>query len=154
MLDAIVLLRVCIYTFLCSSFWFVSLSQVSMGFKDLSLALLTSSYFGCSLFNNMKGPSKLAGGADFYCFKHNIEPKWEDPICANGGKWTMNFPKEKSDKPWLYTVWFWFFLLEHMILVSPSIRVWLGFCFLDVVACVDWRTVWPWRWDMRSCCQR
>ena len=77
-----------------------------MGFKDLSLALLTSSYFGCSLFNNMRGPSKLAGGADFYCFKHNIEPKWEDPICANGGKWTMNFPKEKSDKPWLYTVWF------------------------------------------------
>ncbi|CAH8276215.1 unnamed protein product [Arabidopsis lyrata] len=57
-----------------------------------------------SLYNNMKHPSKLAHGADFYCFKHNIEPKWEDPICANGGKWTMNFPKEKSDKSWLYTL--------------------------------------------------
>ncbi|WZY85083.1 hypothetical protein YC2023_031467 [Brassica napus] len=38
------------------------------------------------LYNNMRGPSKLTHGADFYCFKHNIEPKWEDPICANGGK--------------------------------------------------------------------
>ncbi|WZZ24772.1 hypothetical protein YC2023_008173 [Brassica napus] len=57
-----------------------------------------------SLYNNIRHPSKLANGADLYCFKHNIEPKWEDPICANGGKWTMNFPREKSDKPFLYTL--------------------------------------------------
>ncbi|KAJ0236829.1 Eukaryotic translation initiation factor 4E-1 [Hirschfeldia incana] len=57
-----------------------------------------------SLYNNMRHPSKLTNGADFYCFKHNIEPKWEDPICANGGKWTMNFSREKSDKFWLYTL--------------------------------------------------
>lgn len=63
----------------------------------------------CSLYNNIRHPSKLANGADLYCFKHNIEPKWEDPICANGGKWTMNFPKEKSDKSWLYTVRVFFF---------------------------------------------
>ncbi|KAF3487184.1 hypothetical protein F2Q69_00056936, partial [Brassica cretica] len=50
------------------------------------------------------GVLELTHGADFYCFKHNIEPKWEDPICVNGGKWTMNFPKEKSDKSWLYTL--------------------------------------------------
>lgn len=43
-------------------------------------------------------------GADFYCFKHDIEPKWEDPVCANGGKWTVIFPKGKSDTSWLYTV--------------------------------------------------
>ena len=60
--------------------------------------------FGCSLYNNIRHPSKLANGADLYYFKHNIEPKWEDPICANGGKWTMNFSREKSDKPFLYTV--------------------------------------------------
>lgn len=85
-----------------------------MRFFGLCIVLSTS-YFErrfallCSLYNNMKHPSKLAHGADFYCFKHNIEPKWEDPICANGGKWTMNFPKEKSDKSWLYTVRFLFF---------------------------------------------
>lgn len=43
-------------------------------------------------------------GADFHCFKYKIEPKWEDPICANGGKWTMTFPRGKSDTSWLYTV--------------------------------------------------
>ncbi|TKY71917.1 Eukaryotic translation initiation factor 4E-1 [Spatholobus suberectus] len=57
-----------------------------------------------SIFNNIHHPSKLAGGADFHCFKDKIEPKWEDPICANGGKWTMTFQKGKSDTSWLYTL--------------------------------------------------
>nr|AFK47843.1 unknown [Lotus japonicus] len=57
-----------------------------------------------SLYNNVHHPSKLAIGADFHCFKQKIEPKWEDPICANGGKWTMAFPKGKSDTSWLYTL--------------------------------------------------
>ncbi|KAK8478919.1 hypothetical protein V6N13_078786 [Hibiscus sabdariffa] len=57
-----------------------------------------------SLYNNVHRPSKLAVGADFHCFKHKIEPKWEDPVCANGGKWTLTFQKGKSDTPWLYTL--------------------------------------------------
>ncbi|KAK8996070.1 hypothetical protein V6N11_076319 [Hibiscus sabdariffa] len=55
-------------------------------------------------YNNIHHPSKLAVGADFHCFKHKIEPKWEDPVCANGGKWTVTFQKGKSDNPWLYTL--------------------------------------------------
>ncbi|KAL8227779.1 hypothetical protein R6Q57_015363 [Mikania cordata] len=57
-----------------------------------------------SLYNNIHRPSKLPSGADFYCFKNKIEPKWEDPVCANGGNWTMNFSKSKSDTCWLYTL--------------------------------------------------
>ncbi|XP_021722386.1 eukaryotic translation initiation factor 4E-1-like [Chenopodium quinoa] len=57
-----------------------------------------------SLYNNIRHPSKLAPGADFHCFKNKIEPKWEDPICANGGKWTVTFPRGKSDTSWLYTL--------------------------------------------------
>ncbi|KAF5943981.1 hypothetical protein HYC85_018058 [Camellia sinensis] len=57
-----------------------------------------------SLYNNVPHPSKLAVGADFHCFKHKIEPKWEDPVCANGGKWTLNFSRKKSDTSWLYTL--------------------------------------------------
>ncbi|KAK2393840.1 Eukaryotic initiation factor 4E protein [Trifolium repens] len=57
-----------------------------------------------SIYNNIDHPSKLAVGADFHCFKHKIEPKWEDPICSNGGKWTMQFSKGKSDTSWLYTL--------------------------------------------------
>ncbi|KAG5517100.1 hypothetical protein RHGRI_037751 [Rhododendron griersonianum] len=57
-----------------------------------------------SLYNNIHRPSKLAVGADFHCFKHKIEPKWEDPVCANGGKWTVSFSRGKSDTGWLYTL--------------------------------------------------
>ncbi|XP_065879280.1 eukaryotic translation initiation factor 4E-1-like [Euphorbia lathyris] len=57
-----------------------------------------------SVYNNIHHPSKLAVGADFYCFKYKIEPKWEDPICSNGGKWTITFSKGKSDTSWLHTL--------------------------------------------------
>ncbi|XVF25560.1 hypothetical protein REPUB_Repub13aG0222500 [Reevesia pubescens] len=57
-----------------------------------------------SLYNNIHHPSKLAVGADFHCFKHKIEPKWEDPVCANGGKWTVTFQRGKSDTCWLNTL--------------------------------------------------
>ncbi|KAI5670736.1 hypothetical protein M9H77_11100 [Catharanthus roseus] len=56
------------------------------------------------IYNNIHHPSKLAVGADFHCFKNKIEPKWEDPVCANGGKWTMTFARGKSDTSWLYTL--------------------------------------------------
>ncbi|KAH7292938.1 hypothetical protein KP509_28G004300 [Ceratopteris richardii] len=59
------------------------------------------------IYNNVIQPSQLANGADFHCFKAGIEPKWEDPICARGGKWSITFSKGKSattDTFWLYTV--------------------------------------------------
>ncbi|XVE51532.1 hypothetical protein DITRI_Ditri02bG0049500 [Diplodiscus trichospermus] len=56
------------------------------------------------VYNNIRHPSKLALGADFHCFKNKIEPMWEDPVCANGGKWTVTFQKGKSDTSWLYTL--------------------------------------------------
>ncbi|XP_060188027.1 eukaryotic translation initiation factor 4E-1 [Lycium barbarum] len=55
-------------------------------------------------YNNINHPSKLVVGADLICFKHKIEPKWEDPVCANGGTWKMSFTKGKSDTSWLYTL--------------------------------------------------
>ncbi|KAL8511761.1 hypothetical protein ACS0TY_018267 [Phlomoides rotata] len=56
------------------------------------------------VYNNIHHPSKLAVGADLHCFKEKIEPKWEDPVCANGGKWTVTFSRGKSDTCWLYTL--------------------------------------------------
>ncbi|KAG6483424.1 hypothetical protein ZIOFF_060069 [Zingiber officinale] len=56
------------------------------------------------LYNNINHPSKLITGADFHCFKDNIEPKWEDPVCANGGKWTISCARGRSDQMWLYTL--------------------------------------------------
>ncbi|XP_057857674.1 eukaryotic translation initiation factor 4E-2 isoform X1 [Cryptomeria japonica] len=58
------------------------------------------------LYNNIVQPTKLMAGSDFHCFKDGIEPKWEDPKCANGGKWTVNNSKGKQalDTLWLNTL--------------------------------------------------
>ena len=61
-----------------------------------------------SLYNNIVAPSKLIHGTDFHLFKEGIEPKWEDPKCARGGKWTFTAPKTSNrgtlDSYWLNTV--------------------------------------------------
>lgn len=63
--------------------------------------------FWC-FYNNVLQPSKLNAGADFHCFKAGIEPKWEDPKCAHGGKWTAQPPrsggKAALDTYWLHTL--------------------------------------------------
>ncbi|KAK9805822.1 hypothetical protein WJX73_004238 [Symbiochloris irregularis] len=61
--------------------------------------------FWC-LFNNIKPPSWLPTGSDFHLFKSGIEPKWEDPMNAKGGQWTLSIAKGRDakaelDKHWL-----------------------------------------------------
>jgi translation initiation factor 4E len=58
------------------------------------------------LYNNIKQPSYLQPGADFHLFKKGIEPKWEDPRCASGGKWTVTVKGDKGliDQYWLHAV--------------------------------------------------
>jgi len=42
--------------------------------------------------------------SNFHCFKDGIEPKWEDPKCAIGGKWTVTTLKGNPivDTPWMH----------------------------------------------------
>lgn len=60
--------------------------------------------FWC-LYDQIFKPSKLLANADFHLFKAGIEPKWEDPECANGGKWTVvTNRKANLDEMWLETL--------------------------------------------------
>ncbi|GAB2265894.1 Eukaryotic translation initiation factor isoform 4E [Dionaea muscipula] len=60
--------------------------------------------FWC-LYDQIFKPSKLPGNGDFHLFKAGIEPKWEDPECANGGKWTVaSSGKANLDNMWLETL--------------------------------------------------
>lgn len=60
----------------------------------------------CSLYDQLFKPSKLPANADFHLFKSGVEPKWEDPECANGGKWTVTSSRKANlDNMWLETVW-------------------------------------------------
>ncbi|KAF8388274.1 hypothetical protein HHK36_026940 [Tetracentron sinense] len=60
--------------------------------------------FWC-LYDQIFRPSKLTANADFHLFKTGIEPKWEDPECANGGKWSVTSSRKANlDTMWLETL--------------------------------------------------
>jgi len=60
------------------------------------------------LYNNIIPPSQLPSKANYYLFKEGIIPAWEDEANKDGGKWSIQLPKEKNrsnvDKMWLYTM--------------------------------------------------
>lgn len=88
-----------------------------------------------SLYNNIVPPSQLPQKANYYLFKEGIIPAWEDDANKNGGKWSIQLPKDKNranvDKMWLYTVSF-------MTFVQCGIRIQ---AVLDVGR--DWRDLRP-----------
>jgi len=60
------------------------------------------------LYNNIVPPSQLPQKANYYLFKEGIIPAWEDEANKNGGKWSIQLPKDKNrnvvDKLWLFTM--------------------------------------------------
>ncbi|KAI6162241.1 cap binding protein [Pisolithus thermaeus] len=60
------------------------------------------------MYNHIVPPSQLPPKANYYLFKSGIIPAWEDEANKNGGKWSIQLPKEKNrgniDKMWLYTM--------------------------------------------------
>ncbi|XP_057956848.1 eukaryotic translation initiation factor [Malania oleifera] len=91
------------------SFWFDNQSKPKQGAAwGTSLRKVysfdTVEEFWC-LYDQIFRPSKLLANADFHLFKAGIEPKWEDPECANGGKWSLpSNRKTNLDTMWLETL--------------------------------------------------
>ncbi|KZT05931.1 eukaryotic translation initiation factor 4E class I [Laetiporus sulphureus 93-53] len=60
------------------------------------------------LYNNIVPPSMLPQRANYYLFKDGIIPAWEDEANKSGGKWSIQFPRDKNrsnvDKMWLNTM--------------------------------------------------
>jgi translation initiation factor 4E len=60
------------------------------------------------LYNNIVPPSQLPQKANYYLFKEGIIPAWEDDANKDGGKWSIQLPKDKNrgnvDRMWLYTM--------------------------------------------------
>jgi translation initiation factor 4E len=67
------------------------------------LSFILPSLHACSLYNNIIPPSRLSPGSDLHLFREGVEPKWEDPRCEHGGKWTAMVPK--GNKQLLDTMW-------------------------------------------------
>ncbi|KAK9150781.1 hypothetical protein Syun_009090 [Stephania yunnanensis] len=90
------------------TFWFDNPSakakQADWGNSISAIYTLATVEEFWSVYNHIHKPSKLATGAGLHLFKYKIQPKWEDPICANGGRWTISVPRGKADTYWLYTL--------------------------------------------------
>ncbi|GMY27051.1 eukaryotic translation initiation factor [Fagus crenata] len=91
------------------TFWFDNQSKPKQGAAwGTSLRKVytfdTVEDFWC-LYDQIFKPSKLPANADFHLFKAGIEPKWEDPECAVGGKWSViSSRKANLDTMWLETL--------------------------------------------------
>jgi translation initiation factor 4E len=83
-----------------------------------------------SLWNNIKGAHELAQGSNYHLFKDGIEPKWEDPINARGGKWLVQIkPNQRAAS--LNQLWLWAVLAcigasfdddSHIVGIVVSVR--------------------------------
>lgn len=60
------------------------------------------------LYSNIIPPTALPAKANYYLFKEGIKPAWEDPANSDGGKWSIQLPRDKNreriDQLWLFTV--------------------------------------------------
>ncbi|GMT32118.1 hypothetical protein PFISCL1PPCAC_23415, partial [Pristionchus fissidentatus] len=50
-----------------------------------------------ALYNNIKTPSQLNVTCDYNVFKHGIDPMWEVPENAKGGRWLINIDKGRAE---------------------------------------------------------
>lgn len=53
-----------------------------------------------SLYLHLRRPSSLPAISDLHLFASPIQPVWEDPSNARGGKWTIRLRKGLADRLW------------------------------------------------------
>ena len=59
------------------------------------------------LYNHIVRASELADLSNYHLFKSHIQPAWEDPENAKGGRWMITYShkrREQVDADWLYTM--------------------------------------------------
>ncbi|KAI9336220.1 translation initiation factor eIF 4e-like domain-containing protein [Zopfochytrium polystomum] len=59
------------------------------------------------VYNNIIKASQIAFGSNYHLFKEGVQPMWEDPANANGGKWVAQIQKAQKrdlDQLWLNTM--------------------------------------------------
>ncbi|XP_078440400.1 eukaryotic initiation factor 4E protein [Wolffia australiana] len=91
------------------TFWFDNQSKPKQGAAwgaSLRKAYTfdTVEEFWC-LYDQVFRPSKILVNAEFHCFRAGVEPKWEDPECADGGKWSLVCGRKSTlESMWLETL--------------------------------------------------
>ena len=59
------------------------------------------------MYNHIVRASEFADMSNYHLFKSHIQPAWEDPENAKGGRWMINYSskrRQEIDAHWLYTM--------------------------------------------------
>jgi translation initiation factor 4E len=83
-------------------------SQQKQDYSNYQSQINTACTFACvedfwRMFNNLRDPDRLPMRSDYYLFKQDIHPAWEDPANENGGKWVVEF--NRSDREYVNQAW-------------------------------------------------
>ncbi|KAG9306158.1 hypothetical protein G9A89_016062 [Geosiphon pyriformis] len=78
----------------------------SQNLKELITFDSVEEFWG--VYNNIVKSSDLTSGSNYHLFKQGIKPMWEDQANEKGGKWVIQFPRNKTGEDindlWLYTM--------------------------------------------------
>ncbi|CAB4467855.1 eukaryotic translation initiation factor 4E-1 [Rhizophagus irregularis] len=78
----------------------------SQNLKELITFDSVEEFWG--VYNNVAKAIDLSPGSNYHLFKQGIKPMWEDPVNELGGKWVIQFPRNKTGEDintlWLYTM--------------------------------------------------
>ncbi|KAL1921018.1 uncharacterized protein VTP21DRAFT_11653 [Calcarisporiella thermophila] len=83
-----------------------STASWSQNLREL-ITFSTVEDFWC-VYNNVAKASEIGIGSNYHLFKKDIKPMWEDAANEKGGKWSIQFPRNRTGEEinnyWLYTV--------------------------------------------------
>ncbi|CAG8658087.1 13004_t:CDS:2 [Funneliformis mosseae] len=83
-----------------------SVTSWSLNLKELITFDSVEEFWG--VYNNVVKASDLSSGSNYHLFKRGIKPMWEDPVNEYGGKWVVQFMRNKTGEDintlWLYTM--------------------------------------------------
>ena len=76
--------------------------------KVYLLILMKNIIYIFSVYNNIAKVNHLESNSNYHFFKKGIRPEWEDPANSNGGKFSIQFPRNRTGEGindyWLYLV--------------------------------------------------
>lgn len=83
-----------------------------------------------SAFNNIAKVNHLGPSSNYHLFKQGIRPEWEDESNAEGGKFGIQFPKNKAGEAindyWMYLVSFFFNVRKKFFLIDRFLKLAFG----------------------------
>ncbi|KAI9317072.1 translation initiation factor eIF 4e-like domain-containing protein [Dichotomocladium elegans] len=81
-----------------------SVQSWSQNLKEIVTIDTVEDFWG--VYNNVAKVNHLESNSNYHFFKKGVRPEWEDPANANGGKFSIQFPRNRTGEAindyWMY----------------------------------------------------